>query len=53
MKVIFGFDNQFIDKYVTEKYLPDDTTHKQIIELFPIILGLEFNNDCFYRIEED
>lgn len=53
MKVIFGFDNQFIGKHETEKYLPDDTTRKQIIELFPIILGISFDDDCYYRIEEE
>lgn len=50
MKVIFGFDNQFIGKYEIEKYLPNDTTREQIIKLFPTILGINFNEDCYYRI---
>lgn len=49
MKVIFGFDNQFIGKYETE----NDTTRKQIIELFSTILGISFDDDCYYKIEEE
>jgi hypothetical protein len=50
MKVLFGFAAQFIGQGNNIIDLPDGTTHEQIEELFEKILGLPYDDNCYYKI---
>ena len=52
MKVKFGFDAQFCGRFHEIVDLPDNTTEDKIIAMFPEILGLPFDNNCYYEILE-
>lgn len=53
MKVLFGFAAQFIGQVSNIVNLPDDTTPQQIEGLFEKILGLPYDNNCYYKILEE
>lgn len=53
MKVLFGFAAQFIGQASDIVDLPDDTTNEQIEELFEEILGLPYDDNCYYNILEE
>ena len=54
MKVVYGFSSQFcggVHKVVTD--IPEDTTDDEIIKSFEDVLGIPYNEECFfYKCEE-
>jgi hypothetical protein len=50
MKVLFGFAAQFIGQANNIVDLPNDATPQQIEGLFEEILGLPYDDNCYYKI---
>ena len=53
MKVKLVFDAQFCGRIEETVDIPDDASEEEIKALFPKVLGMEFDDSCFWKIEED
>jgi len=53
MKVKFIFDAQFCGYDEEIKELQSNLSDEDIKSMFPLVLGIPFNNDCSYEIMED
>ncbi len=53
MKVIFGFDAQFCGHFENIVELPDNITDIEIKAMFPEVMGLEYDDNCYFVKESD
>lgn len=53
MKVLFGFAAQFVGQVSNIVDLPDGIETQQIEKLFEEILGLPYDDNCYYEILEE
>jgi hypothetical protein len=52
MKVLLGFNAQYCGYFEKEVDIPyDKFSHEYVLSIFPIEMGLEFDNNCFYEIK--
>lgn len=49
MMVLFGYD-AFGDKFEQVDWVSDNSTDKEIKSLFEEILGIKYDNNCYYKI---
>lgn len=51
IKILLGFDAQFAGKVKRVVEVPNNITHKEIIELFTKVMNIQYNEDCYYEIQ--
>lgn len=53
MKVKFCFDAQFVGHDEVVLDLPDNTRLSDIVSMFPGVLGLKFDDNCWFVVYTD
>lgn len=49
MKVYFGWNSQFCGACHDIAYVPNDATDAYIEDMFEEVLGVPYNEDCYYK----
>lgn len=53
MRVLFGFNAQFCGKTEQVVELPDNTKEDTIKETFPDIIGITYDDNCYFDILDE